>query len=91
LQLRIFRKLRVTEDLILGEVPVLPGNACSQLPSVPLQGFSSTPTRFRYFFATGDLTFFQLGELLPLGENGYDQEQECNDQETQRDRPGDED
>src|SRR4030042_2753199 len=54
LQLRIFRKSRVTEDLTLCELPVLPGNACSRLPKVPLQGFYSTPTRFRYcFFATG--------------------------------------
>jgi hypothetical protein len=29
LQLRIFRKRRVTEDVTLHEVPVLPGDACS--------------------------------------------------------------
>ena len=50
LQLRIFKKLRVTEDLTLREVPVLSGNANSRLPKVPLQGFSSTPARFRYCF-----------------------------------------
>jgi hypothetical protein len=65
LQLRIFKKLRVTEDLTLREVPVLSGNANSRLPKVPLQGFgkipaalcgdfpakpTSTPARFRYCF-----------------------------------------
>jgi len=35
LQLRIFRKSRVTEDLTLREVPVLPKNPCSRLPKVP--------------------------------------------------------
>ena len=35
LQLRIFKKLRVTEDLTLREVPVLSGNANSRLPKVP--------------------------------------------------------
>ncbi|MDP3015964.1 MAG: alanine racemase, partial [Deltaproteobacteria bacterium] len=35
LQLRIFRKDRVTQGFTLGEAPVLPKNACSQLPKVP--------------------------------------------------------
>jgi hypothetical protein len=65
LQLRIFRKGRVTEEFTLGEVPLLPKNACSQLPKVTLQGFGkipaalcgdfpakppSTPAQFRYCF-----------------------------------------
>lgn len=46
LQLRIFRKLEVTEDLTFSEVLVASGYACSPLPKVPLQLFSSTPARF---------------------------------------------
>jgi hypothetical protein len=62
LQLRIFQKGRVTEDFTLGEVPVLPKNARSQLPKVPLQGFYSTPTRFRHCFLQlmGNLNAQQL-------------------------------
>jgi hypothetical protein len=71
LQLRIIRKLGVTEEFTLSEVLVLPGNAWSRLIKVPLQGFGkipaamcgsfpagppNTPARFRYaFFATGGL------------------------------------
>src|SRR4030043_86779 len=67
LQLRIFRKVRVTEDITLGEVPVLPKNACSQLPKGPLQGFFSTPARFRYFFSqlAGLIWFFCLRPDYP--------------------------
>ena len=80
LQLRIFRKSRVTEGLTLCEVPVLPGNACSRLPKVPLQGFGdkspgdevvfytfsrhSTPARFRYCFFCNWRFLFHL--CLPL-------------------------
>jgi len=46
LQLRIFRRLGVIEDVTFGEVLVSPGKACSQVPKVPLQRFSSTPARF---------------------------------------------
>ena len=61
LQLPIFRKLRVTEDLTLGEVPVSRGNACSQLPSVPLQGFPVPPPGFDVAaFATGGYRFRSL-------------------------------
>ena len=64
LQLRIFRKSRVVEDLTLREVPVLPKNACSRLPKVPLQGFCSTPARFRYCFFCNWRVLFHL--CLPL-------------------------
>jgi len=37
----------VTEDLTLSEVPFWLGNAFSPLLKVPLQGFISTPARFR--------------------------------------------
>jgi hypothetical protein len=50
LQLRIFVKLAVTENVIFGEVLVSPGNACSQLSKVPLQSFSSTLSAFRSIF-----------------------------------------
>src|SRR4030043_1430884 len=47
LQLRIFWKLEVTEDVTFGEVLGSSGNACSHLSRVPPQSFSSTPARFR--------------------------------------------
>ena len=50
LQLRIFRRLGVIEDVTFGEVLVSTGKACSQLPKVPLQRFFNTPARFRYVF-----------------------------------------
>jgi hypothetical protein len=43
LQLRIFEKLRVSEDLALWEVSGLPRNARSHLSKVPLQGFWKIP------------------------------------------------
>jgi hypothetical protein len=60
-----FLKLRIKKDITLFEVPVLPGNAHSQLQKVPPQGFGkipaalcgdfpakppSAPARFRYWF-----------------------------------------
>ena len=55
----LLEKLGLLDDLTLGAFPVLPKNACSQLPKVPLQGFSSTPARFRYrFFGTGEKILF---------------------------------
>ncbi|MDP2970725.1 MAG: hypothetical protein Q8P64_16185, partial [Deltaproteobacteria bacterium] len=66
----LLEKLGLLDDFTLGAFPVLPKNACSQLPKVPLQGFGkipaalcgdfpakppSTPARFRYrFFGTGE-------------------------------------
>jgi hypothetical protein len=50
LQLRIFAKSRFSEDVTLWEVSVLPGDTYSHLSKVPLQGFVSTPARFRYCF-----------------------------------------
>jgi hypothetical protein len=46
LQLRIFWRLEVTEDVTFGEALGSSGNAYSKLSKVPLQGFSTTPARF---------------------------------------------
>jgi hypothetical protein len=48
LQLRIFRRLGVIEDVTFGEVLVSPGKVCSQVTKMPLQRFSpaSGGTRF---------------------------------------------
>jgi hypothetical protein len=43
LQLRIFRRLGVIEDVTFGEVLDSPGKACSPVPKVPLQRFGKIP------------------------------------------------
>ena len=70
LQLRIIRKPGVTEEFTY--LLVLPGNACSRLIKVPLQGFGKIPAAMCGSFPAGppntppgfDMFFFATGGFI---------------------------